>query len=255
MRPRQYLCLQMESCSKADLEKCCALLHLLLPMALNPSCPLQMEGSGLADREDWGLIPFAVDELLRRVGQARAGSYLVTLSYVELYREQLTDLLSHPGKGEGASAAVCTSSAADCHAVCTTCSSLPMLCARCLQLAAHAVAASGRLSACVGPHDPLGQKILPMLCALYLQLAAHAVAAIQRRSQSKASCHCCAGPGSKLQPLQLKQNAEGNFEVEGLREEPIRDLEQVRQMLTLPLQTCQTVLYLAHATHLQGHRM
>ena len=94
-----------------------------------------------------------------------------------------------------------------------------------------------------------------MLCALYLQLAAHAVAAIQRRSQAKASCHCCTGPGSKPQPLQLKQNAEGNFEVEGLREEPIRDLEQVRQMLTLPPQKCETVLYLAHAAHLQGHKM
>ena len=104
-----------------DLES--LILHLLPPRASKPLCSLQMEGCGLADREDWGLIPFAVDELLRRIGQASAGSYLVTLSYVELYREQLTDLLANPGRGEGdckdVSAALCTSSAAGCLAVCT----------------------------------------------------------------------------------------------------------------------------------------
>eukprot|EP00891_Asterochloris_glomerata_P007211 jgi/Astpho2/7211/e_gw1.00113.161.1_t len=111
----------------------------------------QMEGCGLVDREDWGLIPFAVDELLRRIGQASAGSYLVTLSYVELYREQLTDLLAHPGRG----------------------------------------------------------------------------------------------PGSKPQPLQLKQNAEGSFEVDGLREEPIRDLEQVLHLIAAG----------NHRRHVAAHNM
>ncbi len=101
MQPRQCLRLQMEGCGKADIASSSLTLHSLPPMAANPLCPLQMEGCGLVDREDWGLIPFAVDELLRRIGQASAGSYLVTLSYVELYREQLTDLLAHPGRGGG----------------------------------------------------------------------------------------------------------------------------------------------------------
>ena len=123
MRPCQCLYLQMEGCGKANLESSRLISHLVPPMASKSICPLQMEGCGLADREDWGLIPFAVDELLRRIGQASAGSYLVTLSYVELYREQLTDLLANPGRGEGdsenLSAALCISSAAGCLAVCT----------------------------------------------------------------------------------------------------------------------------------------
>lgn len=53
-----------------------------------------------ARREDWGIVPSVVAELLARVAAAAGSgrSYLVTLSVVELYGEQLRDLLAAPGK-------------------------------------------------------------------------------------------------------------------------------------------------------------
>ncbi|KAK9813047.1 hypothetical protein WJX72_008000 [[Myrmecia] bisecta] len=61
----------------------------------------QMEGS-IDRRCDWGLIPFVVEEILHRVEESRDGNFLVSLSYVEFYKEQLHDLLVDCGKGPGA---------------------------------------------------------------------------------------------------------------------------------------------------------
>lgn len=68
--------------------------------AQEPSyCGIHPQGDP-ARREDWGIVPFVVAELLARVAAAAGSgrSYLVTLSVVELYGEQLRDLLAAPGK-------------------------------------------------------------------------------------------------------------------------------------------------------------
>ena len=52
-----------------------------------------------ARRESWGIVPFAVAELLARMAaMANLGrSYLITLSVVELYGDHVHDLLAGPG--------------------------------------------------------------------------------------------------------------------------------------------------------------
>ena len=57
-----------------------------------------MEGS-LASPLEWGLVPYALDEILRQASKSSDRSFLVTVSYVELYREQLYDLLAPPRRG------------------------------------------------------------------------------------------------------------------------------------------------------------
>ena len=58
-----------------------------------------MEGS-LASPLEWGLIPYALDEILRQASNSSDRSFLVTVSYIELYREQLYDLLAPPKRGD-----------------------------------------------------------------------------------------------------------------------------------------------------------
>ena len=72
-----------------------------------------MEGS-LANPLDWGLVPYALDKILRQASNSSDRSFLVTVSYVELYCEQLYDLLAPPNRGRVTQSALYANSLVVC---------------------------------------------------------------------------------------------------------------------------------------------
>ena len=53
----------------------------------------------LEQRDDWGVVPFVLEEVLKRASSDSNRQFLVSLSCVELYCEQLFDLLADSARG------------------------------------------------------------------------------------------------------------------------------------------------------------